>query len=84
MKVIRSANAPKLISTIKSEFEHELHCMQGKARRNLVRLVFVIHITKWITEIKLRKLGNVTTNFTPFYYKMTDFNRRRGHASKEG
>jgi hypothetical protein len=38
VKVFRGSNAPKLIALIKSEFENELLCMQGKAKRALISI----------------------------------------------
>ncbi|CAG7818128.1 unnamed protein product [Allacma fusca] len=38
VKVFRGSNAPKLIALIKAEFENELMCMQGKAKRALISI----------------------------------------------
>ncbi|XP_035712647.1 thioredoxin domain-containing protein 3 homolog isoform X3 [Folsomia candida] len=38
VKLIRGANSATLVATIKSEFEHELLCMENKAKRNLISL----------------------------------------------
>jgi len=39
VNVLRGSNAPKLVRTIKSELQHELDCIGGKAKRNLVSIV---------------------------------------------
>ncbi|CAL8096773.1 unnamed protein product [Orchesella dallaii] len=40
VNVLRGSNAPKLVRTIKSELQHELDCIEGKAKRNLISLKF--------------------------------------------